>query len=182
MLSWLPPILQPPWVDTVSKAASICHPHQVGSLSPSEQLTMVHFSRPPEDALEHWADPDWKPPIVTMHCYNASLAQVPAAALRTGDPMSSVSLHFPPHLTLPHARWGHKCCAKLLGPAGTSFFWPQSMWDPSFPTRDWIFIPCLASAESPPLDHQGSPPSWNSDSGHHYTQTGTLLPPWALPH
>lgn len=97
MLSWLPPILQPSWVDTVSKAASICHPHQVGSLSPSEQLTVAHFSLPLEDALEHWADPDWKPPLV--HCYNASLAQVPAATLRTGDPMSSVSLHFPPHLT-----------------------------------------------------------------------------------
>ena len=35
------------------------------------------------------------------------------------------------------------------------FFWPQSMWDPSSPTRDWAHALCIGRLE--PLGHQGSP-------------------------
>ena len=31
----------------------------------------------------------------------------------------------------------------------------------SSPTRDWTRAPCIGSAESYPLDHQGRPPSWS---------------------
>ena len=37
------------------------------------------------------------------------------------------------------------------------FFWPCSMWDLSSPARDQIHIPCNGTAESYPLDRQGSP-------------------------
>ena len=33
----------------------------------------------------------------------------------------------------------------------------HSMWDLSFPNRDRTHAPCSGSAESQPLDHQGSP-------------------------
>ena len=32
----------------------------------------------------------------------------------------------------------------------------RGMWDLSFPTRDRTHAPCSGSAESSPLDHQGS--------------------------
>ena len=35
------------------------------------------------------------------------------------------------------------------------FFWPQGMWDPSSPTRDWAHALCIGRVE--PLGHQGSP-------------------------
>ena len=38
---------------------------------------------------------------------------------------------------------------------------PCSMWDLSSPTRDRTRVPCSGSAESQPLDHQGSPMSWS---------------------
>ena len=41
----------------------------------------------------------------------------------------------------------------------------HSMWDPSSPTRDRTRVPCIGSAESQPLDRQGSPskaPFFNS--------------------
>ena len=34
---------------------------------------------------------------------------------------------------------------------------PCSIWDLSSPTRDRTLTPCTGSAESQPLDHQGSP-------------------------
>ena len=33
----------------------------------------------------------------------------------------------------------------------------HGVWDLSSPTRDQTRIPCIGSAESQPLDHQGSP-------------------------
>ena len=34
---------------------------------------------------------------------------------------------------------------------------PHGMWNLSSPTRDWTHVPCGRSAESQPLDYQGSP-------------------------
>ena len=39
---------------------------------------------------------------------------------------------------------------------------PHGMWDLSSPTSDRTYIPCIGSAESQPLDFQGSPFSWFS--------------------
>ena len=36
------------------------------------------------------------------------------------------------------------------------YFWPRSMWNLSSLTTDWTHVPCTQSAESQPLDHQGS--------------------------
>ena len=38
----------------------------------------------------------------------------------------------------------------------TQLSWTDSMWDLSYPTRDWTCAPCIESEESQPLDHQGS--------------------------
>ena len=36
------------------------------------------------------------------------------------------------------------------------FVWPHSMWDLSYPTRDWTHSPCTGKVTSKPPDHQGS--------------------------
>ena len=35
--------------------------------------------------------------------------------------------------------------------------WPQGLWDLNSPTRDQTHTPYIRSAESEPLNHQGSP-------------------------
>ena len=97
MLSWLPPILQPLWVDTVSRK----HPFVIHTTWGA--CCFLSRSQWPTSLCQ------WKMLLSTeltqtgnrplIHCYNASLARVPAATLRTGDSMSSVPLHFLSHLT-----------------------------------------------------------------------------------
>ena len=39
-------------------------------------------------------------------------------------------------------------------------FWLRSMWDLSFPTRDWTCTPYVGKQSLKPLDHQGDPSFW----------------------
>ena len=41
----------------------------------------------------------------------------------------------------------------------TFFIVPCTIWDPCSLTKDQTWAPCIGSAESYPLDHQGSPKS-----------------------
>ena len=57
----------------------------------------------------------------------------------------------------PEAGNGANKSHQLSCPPPRLIFWPHSMWDRSFPTKDWTHAPGIGSTEFQPLACQGSP-------------------------